>query len=115
MSGTSKFPDAMQTEKRDFLIHFALRGKSCDGTMRGNEQCSIIAVRNIEGFQTEKPNTNQQSYATRMIAWDYQCDVADYIQPLVYASTYYGNSINSKEEFLTKYPCQINDWAKELR
>ena len=105
----------MQTEKRDFLIHFAMKGRSVDGTFRGNEQCSIYAVRNIEGFQTEKPNLTQQSYAKRMIAWDFQNDVVEYIQPLVYASTYYGHGIQNREMFLTKYPGQITDWNKELR
>ena len=105
----------MQTEKRDFLIHFAMRGRSRDGYLRGNEQCQIIAVRNIEGFQAEKPNINLQSYPEKMIAWNYQQDVATYFQPLVYASTAFGTRIKSRDLFINKYPCQITDWRKELR
>ena len=106
----------MQTEKRDFIIHAAMRGRSMDGSLNGNEQCSIMAVRTIEGFQTEKPNVFQQSYADRTIAWNYQMDVANYIQPLVYAATRYGNAIRNKEYFIEKYPCQVTDFgSKELR
>lgn len=105
----------MQTEKRDFIIHFAMRGRNRDGYLRGNEQCQIIAVRNIEGFQAERPNINLQSYPEKMIAWNYQEDVAEFIQPLVYASTAYGTRIQSKDLFERKYPQQITDWSKELR
>lgn len=115
MSGTPKFPLAMQTEKRDFLLHFATRGKSLDGTFRGNEQCQIQAMRSITGFQSEWPKIHQQSYPERMIAWNFQNDVVEYIQPLVYAATGFGNNIITRSHFEMKYPRQVNDWAKELR
>ena len=105
----------MQTEKRDIILHFALRARSLDGTMRGNEQCQIIAVRNIEGFQPERPNINQQSYPEKMVAWNYQQDAINFIQPLVYAATLFGNQIQTAEEFRQKYPKQVTDWSKELR
>ena len=109
------FPAAMQTEKRDFIIHFAMRGKNRDGYLRGNEQCQIIAVKNIEGFQAERPNINLQSYPEKMIAWNYQLDVCNFIQPLVYASTRQGVKIKTIDQFKDKYPCQVTDWSKELR
>ena len=115
MSGTPKFPAAMQTEKRDFIIHFAMRGRNRDGYLRGNEQCQVIAVKNIEGFQAERPNINLQSYPEKMIAWNYQQDVCDYIQPLVHGSTIQGTRIKSVDLFVNKYRCQITDWQKELR
>ena len=105
----------MQTEKRDVILHFALRARSLDGSMRGNEQCQIIAVKNIEGFQSERPNINQQSYPEKMVAWNYQQDAINFIQPLVYAAFITGNVVKTADEFRQKYPKQVTDWSKELR
>ena len=105
----------MQTEKRDFLLHFALRARSLDGSLRGNEQCQIIAVRNIEGFQPERPNISQQSYPEKIRAWNYQLDAINFIQPLVYAATLFGNRVRTTDEFKQKYPKQVTDWSRGLR
>ena len=61
----------MQTEKRDWLIYFALAGQSSDGSNNGNGKCQVIATKQIEGFQFMKPMMHQQSYPVRMIAWNF--------------------------------------------
>ena len=105
----------MQTEKRDFLIYLALKGKSNSGRFTGNERVAVFATKQIEGFQPVKPNLQQQSYQERIVAWKYQEDVIEFIEPLVESAFLVGNRVQTKQYFQQKYPKQITDWDKELR
>ena len=105
----------MYIEKMDFLIFFALHGLTKHGQNYPNGQCQVVATKEIEGFQLVEPNQYQQSYAARMIAWQYQEDVVRYTKRLAQAASYFGNKIQAKSYFISKYPIQITDWENQLR
>ena len=105
----------MQTEKRDYLIYFSLRGVNTGGYRSGNESCRVLATKQIVGFEPVAPSVQQQSYKIRMVAWNYQMDVVNYVGPLVEAACMFGNRVQHKLYFESKYPRQITDWNKQLR
>ena len=115
MCATQKFPGAMQIEKRDYLIHYAIQGNGVDGYNSGNESCRVLATKQIDGFQPVRPSMQQQSYRTRIVAWNYQMDVIHYIDSMIHSTKMFGNRVQHKLYFQAKYPNQITDWDKQLR
>ena len=105
----------MQTEKRDYLIHCAIKGDGTDGSFHGNNSCRVLAMKQIDGFEPVEPNRQQQSYRVRMVAWNYQLDVIHFVESLIKSASMFGNRVNHKQYFQAKYPKQITDWDRTLR
>ena len=97
----------MYSEKRDFLIAFAI----------GNDQkaCKTQAQNLISGFQSSPPKRWQASFAEKQRIWNFQNDIVENYQRIVYAHRLLGNMVNTPRYFQMKYPLQITDWDKDLK
>ena len=97
----------MYSEKRDFLIAYAI----------GNKQkaCLTQAQNLISGFQSTAPKRWQNSFAEKQRIWNFQNDIVDHYQQIVYAHRLLGNMVNTQRYFQMKYPLQWTDWDKELK
>ena len=106
ISGTSHFPAAMYTEKRDYLIFYAVE--------TNNRACKAQAVQKIGGFLPSPPTSWQPSYAAKQRVWRFQMDIVDYYQRIIGAAKLRGNMVQTITYFRKKYPVQITDFDKEL-
>jgi len=87
LAGTSFFKAATQSEKRDFLVFFALE--------RGHEGCILEANNNIEGFLVEEPISYSIRYDALAKTYRYQKDIISYIRRIGHASLLTGNRIST--------------------
>ena len=97
----------MYTEKRDYLIFYAVE--------TNNNACKAQAIQRIGGFVPHPPASWQPSFPARQKVWKYQNDVIDYYQSIMRASKLFGNTIQTSRYFMMKYPHQITDFKKELK
>ena len=97
----------MYSEKRDFLIAYAI----------GNDQraCKIQAQKLISGFQSTAPKKWQASFNEKQRIWNFQTDIVEFYQRIVYAHRLLGNMVNTPRYFQMKYPLQWTDWDKDLK
>ena len=107
MSGTPHFPASMYTEKRDFLIAYAI-----DQDQRA---CKTQAQKLISGFLINPPKRWQPSFQEKQKVWQYQMDICEYYRQIVYAHKLLGNTVNTPRYFKIKYPVQITDWDRDLK
>ena len=90
LAGTPFFKAATQSEKRDFLVFFAME--------RNHESCTREARNNIEGSLVEEPTSYSIRYDALAKTYRYQRDILSYIRTIGQASLLTGNRINTGKD-----------------